>query len=58
MSEIVSGPVQFGLIPHDHWYQPDWIDEQRAKENRDKMAEARIIYGGSVAYWLKIPDGN
>ncbi|OCH92013.1 glycosyltransferase family 15 protein [Obba rivulosa] len=50
MTELASGPVQFGLIPEDHWYQPDWIDEERATQGRNKLVEADIIYGGSVSY--------
>ncbi|KAF7794142.1 hypothetical protein EIP86_005273 [Pleurotus ostreatoroseus] len=40
----------FGQIPHDHWYQPDWIDEKKAEAGRDKMVKDNIIYGGSVSY--------
>ena len=40
-------PIEFGIIPHDHWYQPGWVDEAKAKANRDKMM-ADVIYGG----WL------
>ncbi|KAI0073984.1 glycosyltransferase family 15 protein [Panus rudis PR-1116 ss-1] len=50
VSNVVSGPVEFGLIPHDHWYQPDWIDEEKAKAGREKMQQDNIIYGGSVSY--------
>ena len=56
MSQLVSGPVYFGLIPPDHWYQPDWIDEQRAKEGREKLIEANIIYGGNVNLILWTTD--
>ncbi|KAJ7774841.1 nucleotide-diphospho-sugar transferase [Mycena metata] len=24
VSALTDSTVQFGLIPHDHWYQPDW----------------------------------
>ncbi|KAI0919620.1 hypothetical protein AcW1_003175 [Taiwanofungus camphoratus] len=50
MSAIVSGPVTFALIPPHHWYQPDWIDEEKATEGRRKMTEDGIIYAGSVSY--------
>jgi alpha 1,2-mannosyltransferase len=42
--------MEFGQIPHDHWYQPDSIDEDKAKASRDKMVQNNIIYGGSVSY--------
>ena len=41
--------MEFGLIPHEHWFQPAWIDEERAKKGRDKMKEENIIYGGVFA---------
>jgi len=48
---IVTGAlIEFGVIPKDHWYQPEWVDEERAKKGREKMEEERIIYGGSVSY--------
>lgn len=46
MTELVSGPVFFGVVPPEHWYQPDWIDEERAKEGRDRLVEGKIVYGG------------
>lgn len=42
--------MEFGTIPHNHWNQPDWIDEDRAKANRDKLVKQMVIYGGSVSY--------
>ena len=50
MGNLISGEVKFGVIPHDHWYQPDWIDEDKARASRDKMVADNIIYGGSVSY--------
>ncbi|PPQ69123.1 hypothetical protein CVT26_003571, partial [Gymnopilus dilepis] len=47
---LTPAKVEFGLIPKEHWYQPDWIDEERAKKSREKMVEDNIIYGGSVSY--------
>lgn len=49
MSALVSGPVTFALIPPHHWYQPDWIDEDKASRSRDDLVEQNIIYGG---VWL------
>ncbi|KAL0581729.1 hypothetical protein V5O48_000311 [Marasmius crinis-equi] len=50
VSVITRAQVSFGLIPKEHWYQPDWIDEDRAKKGREKMMRQGIIYGGSVSY--------
>ncbi len=50
MSILTSGPVHFGKIPEDHWYQPNWINETLAQEERHKMEEDNVIYGGSVSF--------
>ncbi|KAF8147842.1 glycosyltransferase family 15 protein [Crassisporium funariophilum] len=50
LSTIVSSKAEFGLIPHDHWFQPDWIDEEKATKGREKMQSDNIIYGGSLSY--------
>jgi hypothetical protein len=52
VSIIVSGPVHFEQIPKEHWYPPSWINETKAKEERDKMEEEGVIYGGSQSYVL------
>jgi len=43
ISNIVDGQVEFGLIPHDDWFPPDWIDEEKAAAGRKKLEE--VIYG-------------
>lgn len=50
LSVLSSAKMEFGLISRDHWFQPDSIDEAKAKASRDKMVEKNIIYGGSVSY--------
>ncbi|KAI0358003.1 glycosyltransferase family 15 protein [Trametes cingulata] len=50
ISSIVSGSVSFGLIPPEHWYQPDWIDEDKASASRAQMVADDVVYGGSVSY--------
>lgn len=50
VSVLTSGSVHFGQIPNEHWYQPSWIDEGKAEEERRKMEEEGVIYGGSVSY--------
>lgn len=47
---VATGPVYFGKIPDEDWYQPKWINETRATEERIKMEEDAVIYGGSVSY--------
>ncbi|KAF9530779.1 glycosyltransferase family 15 protein [Crepidotus variabilis] len=50
ISNLTPAQVEFGVIPHDHWYQPDSIDEEKATAAREKMSADNIIYGGSVSY--------
>ncbi len=50
--------MEFGLIPHDHWFQPDWIDEDKATEARKKMVSQSIIYGGMSFCLSIISHGN
>lgn len=52
MTELASGQVTFGVIPSDHWYQPEWIDEERATEGRNRLVEADVIYGGELIFLL------
>lgn len=47
---MISTTATFGQIPPEHWFQPDWIDEEKAKAGREKMQSDNIIYGGSVSY--------
>ncbi|KAG2054616.1 glycosyl transferase [Suillus hirtellus] len=50
VSVLTDADVSFGLVPHEHWVQPDWIDEERAQEGRNKLVRQGVIYGGSVSY--------
>jgi len=49
-TEVTDSPTSYGLIPKEQWVQPDWIDEERATQAREKMVNERVIYGGSVPY--------
>jgi hypothetical protein len=46
---VASGPVHFGKIPDEHWYQPSWVNETKAQEERHKMEQEGVIYGGSLS---------
>jgi alpha 1,2-mannosyltransferase len=50
VSVLSSAPMEFGVIPHEHWFAPSWIDEERAAETRRKMAADGVIYGDSLTY--------
>ena len=43
---LASSNVSYGVIPNEHWYQPEWIDEERASAGRNKLVSQNIIYGG------------
>jgi len=47
---LTDSLVEFGLIPPEHWHQPDWIDEEKASAARAEMEKNRVIYGGSLPY--------
>jgi len=47
VTELTDATVEFGLIPQDHWYQPNWIDEEKASAAREEMAKNNVIYGGA-----------
>ncbi|KAF9514521.1 glycosyltransferase family 15 protein [Hydnum rufescens UP504] len=49
-SEVTSTPCVYGKIPKDHWFQPDWVDEDKATKARLQMIENSVIYGHSVPY--------
>ena len=49
MKVLTDAPVHFGLIQPEHWYQPEWIDEDLARRGRLRMMEQGIIYGGTLS---------
>lgn len=53
MSGLTDATVEFGLIPREHWHQPDWIDEVKATESREAMVKNNVIYGGKRALLLR-----
>lgn len=50
VSVLTNSKMEFGVIPHGDWFQPDWIDEAKASEERKKMESEGVIYGGSQSY--------
>ncbi|KAG6332511.1 hypothetical protein ID866_6581 [Astraeus odoratus] len=50
VSVLSPSLMEFGVIPHDHWYQPSWIDEERAAASRKQMEVDGVVYGGSLSY--------
>jgi hypothetical protein len=48
---IASGPVEFGLIKSEHWYPPDWIDDEKYEADRKALeAMRKVPYAGSMTY--------
>jgi len=50
VTALTDAPIEFGLIPKEEWFQPQWIDEAKATEARKDMEKNNVIYGGSVPY--------
>ena len=50
VSSLVSGTAKFGKIPKEHWSFPPHIDVNKAAQERQKMKEAKVIYGDSISY--------
>jgi hypothetical protein len=46
VSVLTASTMEFGVIPKEHWQQPDWIDEQKASSARHRMVAANVKYGG------------
>ncbi|TBU28403.1 glycosyltransferase family 15 protein [Dichomitus squalens] len=57
MSGAIAGPVSYGLIPREHWFQPDWIDEERAAANRAQMVADNVVYGGDYRNMCRFNSG-
>ncbi|KAL1914667.1 uncharacterized protein VTP21DRAFT_8078 [Calcarisporiella thermophila] len=47
---LTNAKTHYGVIPHEHWSIPHWVDEEKAREAREQMAANNIIYGGSLSY--------
>jgi hypothetical protein len=54
VSVLTASRIEFGIIPHDHWFQPAWIDEEKAKASRGKMMADNVIYGGTTTAYQSI----
>lgn len=50
VTKFVSGKARFGVIPKEHWSYPSFIDQTKAKEERQRMEDDGVIYGGSESY--------
>ncbi|KAJ7854908.1 glycosyltransferase family 15 protein [Mycena leptocephala] len=50
VTALTRSKIEFGLIPHEHWHQSSFIDEEMATAARQQMVDAHVIYGGSVPF--------
>lgn len=50
VTRFTSGRTRFGVIPKEHWSYPSFIDQEKAKEERQKMEDDGVIYAGSESY--------
>ncbi|OAX44677.1 glycosyltransferase family 15 protein [Rhizopogon vinicolor AM-OR11-026] len=57
VSVLTDADVSFGLIPRESWVQPDWIDESRAQEGRNKLVRQGVIYGGNYRNMCRFNSG-
>ena len=54
VAKMTGGEVHFGLIPHDDWFRPDWIDEERMRKGMEDLEKLKnpwpIPYASSTSY--------
>ncbi|GAA5900211.1 glycosyltransferase family 15 protein [Sporobolomyces salmoneus] len=50
VKSITRSQVYFHVIPKEHWSYPEWINQTYAAEERQKMVNENVIYGGSESY--------
>ncbi|GAA5999320.1 hypothetical protein JCM5350_007446 [Sporobolomyces pararoseus] len=50
VKSITRSEVHFHVIPKEHWSYPDWVNQTHAAEERQKMVDENVIYGGSESY--------
>lgn len=48
VKQLSKATVEFGLIPHEHWSIPPWIDN--AKVHRTLHSMKKVIYGSLLSY--------
>lgn len=53
LEELTDSTIKYGLIPKEHWVQPDWIDEEKATAARENMVKNNVIYGGAFGFRLE-----
>lgn len=49
-SIMASGEIEFGQLGSEEWGMPEWISEEKFRENAKRMEEEEVLYGGSKTY--------
>ena len=49
VTKLTKSKVEFGLIPAEHWNQPQWINETKASLARQRLLKDGVAYGGEFA---------
>ncbi|KAJ6540888.1 glycosyl transferase [Mycena vulgaris] len=47
---LTPSRVEFGVIPREHWHQPEWVDTEKARAAMERMERMNVKYGGNLAY--------
>lgn len=47
---MTQANTSYGLVPHEHWSYPSWINQTYAGECRQKMAKDGVFYALSESY--------
>jgi alpha 1,2-mannosyltransferase len=47
---LSSGKTYYGQLTHEMWSYPEWIDQDKARQCREKMDAEGVIYGGLESY--------
>ncbi|KAJ2856706.1 hypothetical protein GGI22_003729, partial [Coemansia erecta] len=47
---MTDAEVFYGQIPKEHWSYPEWINQTKAMESRERMDKDGVMYGGSESY--------
>ncbi|THH03131.1 hypothetical protein EW145_g6501 [Phellinidium pouzarii] len=54
VSVLTEAETQFGLVPSDQWYQPDWINEELVEKGKTELLKLKtswpIPYASSTPY--------
>lgn len=48
--QMTRSEIHFGVIPKEHWSYPEWIDQEKAAKERQRMAADHVIYASSESY--------